>query len=626
MSTPPQSAIGRFFGWIWKFAVIVYRTLFVLSLLVGLFVMWTVLKGGSHAPIEDNVALVLAPSGALVEQFDRDPGQQLFERLSGEEPSQTLLRDLIEALDLARDDRRIAFAVLKLDALTDAGLPQLEELGAAMKRFQASGKKVIAYSPWYEQAPFYAAAQADEIVVDPLGMVHIEGFSTYNNYFKEALDKLGVQMNVFRVGEYKSAVEPFIRNDMSDEARTANLQWLGDLWNDYGRDVSRARKLPESAVPDYVSGMAAALQSGGGDAASYARDSRLVTHVEPLKEFRKRMAAVVGTDDEHGSFRQVHFSDYLRAAGQEKRLKTAASAAKGGKVGLVVVQGEIVDGPGDIGQAGGDTISQLLDEARRDPDVDAVVLRVDSPGGSVWASEQIRREVAALKADGKPVVASMSTVAASGGYWISMDANEIWAHGTTITGSIGIFGLIPTVDEGLAKLGIHTDGVGTTSLAGTLRLDRPLTPEVTAIIQSQINKGYRDFIDGVARARELPVDKVDALARGRVWSGSDAHELGLIDQLGSLEQAADAAARLAGLDPEAYELDELAPERGFTFELLSQFSGHVRIDGLPVVSRWLQQWLQQSDLERALGAFNDPRGMYARCECRPSMGGRVLAR
>ncbi|HSW15084.1 MAG TPA: signal peptide peptidase SppA [Solimonas sp.] len=625
MSDQKPSLIRRFFGAIWTIAVFTYRTLFIISLLIGLFVLFTFFQGGPVPQIEDNVALVLAPTGTLVEQIDQDPGQHFIESVRGEEPSQTLLRDLIEALDAARDDKRITFAVLKLDALADAGLPQLEELAVALRNFQSSGKKVIAYSPWYDQAPFFLASQADEIVLDPQGMVHVEGFSVYQNYFKTALDKLGVEMNVFRVGEYKSAVEPFIRTDMSEEARTANLEWLGDLWNDYARTVSDARRLPETAVPDYVSGMRSALEANGGDAAAYAKQSGMVTHVEELKEFRKRMAVIVGIDDDHGSFRQVHYSEYLRAMSFEKekeKLKAAAAkASKPGKVALVVVQGEIVDGPGDIGQAGGDTISDLLDQARRDKDVSAVVLRVDSPGGSVWASEQIRREVLALKAEGKPVVASMSTVAASGGYWVSMDAEQVWAHDSTITGSIGIFGLIPTISQGLEKLGITTDGVGTTELAGSLRLDRPLSPEVSSIIQSQINKGYRDFIEGVAKARRMPVEKVDEIARGRVWSGLDAKEIGLVDNLGGLEQAADAAAKLAGLDPANYELDEFAPDRGFAFHLLSQFSGQVKLDFLPGGTRWLQQLLSRTDAERALRAFNDPRGMYSNCYCRPGMGG-----
>ncbi|HEX4896045.1 MAG TPA: signal peptide peptidase SppA [Solimonas sp.] len=619
MSQEKSSLLSRFFAFIWKAFVFLFRAAVVLSFVVSLTLLWFTFRGGKPVTVEDNVALVLAPTGVLMEQIDEDPGERLLQNISGEEPAQSRLRDLIDALEAAKDDPRISFAVLKLDSLWDAGLPQMEELVAAMQEFRASGKKIVAYGPWYEQTQYYAAAQADEIVVDPMGMVVVEGFSLYQNYFKEALDKLGVDVHVFRVGEYKSAVEPFTRNDMSAEARQAGQQWLGDLWSQYGKAVAAGRQLPEDAVDNYVSTLSAGLAQAKGDTAGYAKAKGLVTHVETLAEFRKRMGAIVGFDDDHGSFRQIHYLQYLSAVDHARRQAQAPS--KPGRIALVVVQGEIVDGAGDVGQAGGDTITDLLDEARRDPDVAGVLLRVDSPGGSVWASEQIRRAVQQLKADGKPVVASMSTVAASGGYWVSMDANEIWAHESTITGSIGIFGLIPTLDRSLAKIGIHTDGVGTTSLAGAFRLDRPMSPEMGAIIQSQIDKGYRDFIEGVSKARKLPIEKVDNLARGRVWSGQDAKDLGLVDHFGGLDQAADAAARLAGFEPDAYELDERLPERDFASRLLAHFSGSIRVDLIPGVSARLREWSARSDLQRVLTSFNDPRGMYANCYCRPTQGG-----
>ncbi|HUP92180.1 MAG TPA: signal peptide peptidase SppA [Solimonas sp.] len=616
-----KSFLGRLFGLLWNVVVVIYRVAFVVSLVVLGVLAWMAFQGGPPPRVESNVALVLAPTGALVEQADRDPGQELFENLSGEAPAQSTLRDLIEALHAAASDSRIAFAVLKLDAMEDAGLPQLEEFNDGIREFQASGKKVIAYGPWYDQAHYYSAAQADEVVLDPLGIVYMEGFSSYQNYFKEALDKLGVQVHVFRVGEYKSAVEPFTRNDMSEEARKANLDWLGDLWQQYDAAIDAGRKLPAGTVDSYVRNFMPALEANHGDTAGYAKEAGLVTHLEKLAEFRHRMAAIVGTDDNHGSFRQVHYREYLRAVRHELGLNKIA--AKKGKVGLIVVQGEIVDGPGDVGQAGGDTISDLLDQARRDDEVSAVVLRVDSPGGSVWASEQIRRAVQQLKADGKPVVASMSTVAASGGYWVAMDADQIWAHASTITGSIGIFGLVPTLEQSLAKLGIHTDGVGTTPLAGAFRLDRALSPEVAHIVQSQIDKGYRDFISGVAEARSLSVEKVDSIARGRVWSGVDAKELGLVDELGSLQQAADAAAVLAGLQPGGYKLEDFQPERDFTSRLIARFSGSAALGSLPAgAAAWLRELLAKSDIERVLRTLNDPQGMYAHCYCTPSMGGR----
>lgn len=613
-----KSLLGRLFGLVWAVAIGIYRLFFILSFVVVGAVLWIALHGGSPVKIEDNVALVVAPTGVLVEQIDRDPGQEFVEELSGDQPKQTLVRDVTRSLEAAASDPRISLAVIKLEGLWSAGLPQLEEVAAAMKKFQAAGKKLIAYGPWYDQSQYFAAAQADEVVLDPLGMVALEGFSSYQNYFKEGLDKIGIQVNVFRVGEYKSAVEPFTRNDMSEEAKSANREWLSDLWHDYTQTIARARKLPDTAADDYVKNMRARLEQNNGDSALYAKQAGLVTHVETLTAFRKRMGAMVGFDDNHGSFRQINFHDYLRTIEHENG--KARAKQPDSKIGLVVVQGEIVDGQGDAGYAGGETISDLLDEARRDASIAAVVLRVDSPGGSVWASEQIRRAVQNLKADGKPVVASMSSVAASGGYWVSMDADEIWAHPSTITGSIGIFGMIPTIDKPLAKLGIHTDGVGTTPLAGAFRIDRPLSPDIAAIIQSQINKGYKEFIEGVAAARKLPVQKVNEIARGRVWSGADAVNLGLVDHTGGLAEAEAAAAKLAGLEPEAYELKEFLPERSFASKLVSRFSGSIKVNWLP---GWAEKFARQSDLSLALKAFNDPNGIYAHCFCTPSLGGRT---
>lgn len=614
-----RSFLGRLFNWIWRVVVGLYKLLVVGGLILVAAAMWLAYHGGPGVKVQNNVALILAPSGNLVEQLDYAPGRAFLENIAGDQPSQTLLRDLIDTLNKAAADPRIAFVVLKLDQLEGAGLAQLQELGDAVQQFRKSGKRVIAYGPWYEQSHYFLAAQADEISLDPLGAVNLEGLSSYNNYFKEGLDKLGVQVNVFRVGEYKSAVEPFIRNDMSDEAKTANREWLNDLWKTYVKRVAQLRHLPETAVDDYIRNFAAGLVKNNGDASLYAKSAGLVTHIETLIQFRKRMGAVVGFDEGHGSFRQINSVDYLAAVHHEAGKKMLEHDTK---VALVVVQGEIVDGRGELGQAGGETIADLLDQARRDRDVAAVVLRVDSPGGSVWASEQIRRQVENLRKEGKPVVASMSSVAASGGYWVSMNADQIWAQPTTITGSIGIFGLVPIINKPLEKLGIHTDGVGTTSLAGAFRIDRPLSPEVASIIQSQINKGYNDFITGVSQARELPLDKVNQIARGRVWSGLHAKSIGLVDQFGDLQNAVDAAAQLAGLDPDTYDLEEFMPESDFTAELLSRFSGSIHLNAIPGLPVWAHRLLERADIGRSLNWLNDPRSQYAYCFCTPSLGGR----
>lgn len=610
--------IVRFFNGLWTAVVWFYRLLVIAMLMVSLGLLWMSARDSSKALVEDNLALVIAPSGELVEQIDLDPAQRLAEEFAGEEPSQTLLRDLIEALDRAATDDRIRLAVIRMDGLGGAGLAQLEELGAAVARFKTAGKPVHAYAPYYEQGHYLVAAQASDVSVDPLGLVAVEGLSSQQLYFKEALDKLGVEVNVFRVGEYKSAVEPFTRNDMSDEAKAANRDWLGDLWTRYGMLTAEARKLPPESIDRYVSGFADGMTRLRGDSAAYAKEAGLVTHIETLQQFRERVGAEVGMDDDIGSFRQIWSNDYLRAA-------RAAGARPGDdrRIALVVVQGEIVDGPGEPGLAGGETISGLLDEARRDEGVSAVVLRVDSPGGSVFASEQIRRAVQALRADGKPVVASMASVAASGGYWVSMSADRIIAHPSTVTGSIGIFGLIPTLEKPLAKLGIHGDGVGTTPLAGSLRIDRPLSTEVKTIVQASIDKGYRDFIAGVAEGRSLKAEDVDRIARGRVWSGAKARELGLVDEFGGLDAAVKAAAGLAKLGEEEYRLEEFHPGSASPFQTLLQFLGQAAMPQplLNSLAGLVQRLGQAPELRSTLGWLNDPRGAYARCFCSVELGG-----
>ncbi|WP_420467970.1 signal peptide peptidase SppA [Panacagrimonas sp.] len=620
-----KSALRRFFEFIWGAVITLYRVLIVLSLIVFIGFAWFTLRGGPRPTVEDNIALVVWPSGDLVDQVDVE--LRLFERFTREPPSQTLLRDLVEAIDAAAADSRISSIVLKLDNLWSGGMPQMQELAAALQRFKATGKPVHAQSPYYDQTGYLAAAAADDVSVDPQGTVYLEGFGVYQNYFKDALDKLGVRMNVFRVGEFKAAVEPFIRNDMSEEARLANAEWLGDLWTEYGNAVGTARKLEAGAVSRYVQNYRVGVENLRGNSAVYAKEAGLVTHIETLEQFRQRMATDVGLDPEHGSFRQIHHSEYLRAARHDqKRKKSARRAAS--DIALVVVQGEIVDGLGERGQAGGDTVSELLEDARRDEEVAAVVLRIDSPGGSVWASEQIRRQVLALKAAGKPVVASMGSVAASGGYWVAMDADQIWAHPTTITGSIGIFGLVPTIDEPMAKLGISTDGVGTTSLAGAFRIDRPLSDEVKAIFQTEIERGYREFIDGVAAGRKLDPAKVESIAQGRVWSGDDAKGFGLIDAFGGLEPAAAAAAELAGLGEGEWALTPFEPAPTFAGGLLGEFFGSLKLDlgqvlGLPPATHPLMRALEQADAGNWLRRFNDPRGAYAHCMCAPDRAPRM---
>jgi protease-4 len=602
---------GRFFRSLWSAVVFLYRAIGIIATLLVLVGIWMVLSGGPPVHVENNIALVINPSGDLVEQDD-DAGRALVQQLRNGRPAETAMGDIIDALDAAAKDPRITAAVLELDDLGAASLAQVEEINAAVKRFRAAGKPVHAYGASYNQAQYLLATSATDIALDPMGELMLTGLGVYPLYFKDALDKLGVTVNVFRVGQFKSAVEPFERNDMSPAARMANAAWLGDLWQDYNNQVALARKLKAAPVDGYIAGFASGLEQLSGNAAAYAKTLGFVDRIETLPEFRKRVANKVGLDKDTGSFRQIGFQDYLRA------VPSPDASRSGSEIAVVTVEGDIVDGIGMRGEAGGDSISALIDSVRRDDNVAALVLRVNSPGGSVNASEKIRRAIQGVQDDGTPVVVSMSGVAASGGYWISMDADEIWAHASTITGSIGIFGMWPTFDQPLNKLGIHSDGIGTTPLAAALHMDRPMTDDMKRIMQSTVEFGYRQFISGVAKGRDLPADKVEQIAQGRVWSGAAAKKLGLVDDLGGLHEAIASAAELAGLKPGAYRVTMLKPQRSFWQEVMDDVAGdsHAALGWTGMLKNL--QWQPANRalaVTRQLSHFNDPRGEYAYCFC-----------
>lgn len=603
--------IKKFFARIWAFVEILRRVVVTLGIIAFLVVIALVINGGKPVVVEDNIALVFAPTGEVVDQIDIDPRASVLAELSGEPPQQTLLRDLIDTLDYAAADDRIAVVILKLDLMTSIGMAQAQELAAAIQRFRQSGKPVYAYGPGYDQRDYYLAVQADKIFMDPLGLLLIEGFSTYQQYFAEALEKLGVSVNVFRVGDYKSAVEPFVRRDMSEEAKEANLAWLGDLWTVWRQQVASARNIQPADVDAFIADYPENLAAQNGDVAAMALEKGWVDELVTRQQLREKLIAMVEQDEDHGSFRQMHSRPYLRVLRRENQTLPQEK-----QVGVIVAQGALAAGNSDTGVAGSDTIGQLISQARRDDNIAALVLRVNSPGGGVYASEFIRRELALAQADGKPVVVSMSNVAASGGYWISMNADRIFAMESTITGSIGIFGLFPTFEKPLGKLGVHTDGVGTTPLAGAFRGDRPLSDEVATSIQWVLNDNYRRFTQGVANGRSLAVDQVKDIAQGRVWSGVAAKERGLVDSYGGLQTAIDAAAALANLNE--FDVEYVAPPEDIRMKLLRRFSFSAG------------QWLPESLLDHAAQKWGlagwqklremaswmrDPNHAYAHCLC-----------
>jgi len=566
--------------------------------------------------VPSKAALLVSPEGQLVEQMSGDPLERALQEARGQGRPETLLWDLTDSIRAAAKDKRIPAMAIDLEHFDGAGQPTLEELARAIREFRATGKKVIAYGTELTQDRYYIAAQADEIYLDPLGFVLIDGYGRYRMFFKEALDKLGVNINVFRVGAFKSAVESYTRTDMSPEDREESLAYLNALWSNYQAAMTRARKLPADAVATYVSTLSKTVPAAGGNAAQVALQANLITGIKSRLEVEKRLVDLVGRDETSGGFQSVSAQDYVRVAHAEKKLHGDGKK----KIGVIVAAGEILDGDQPPGTVGGDSTSRLIRQARMDKDVQAVLLRVDSPGGSVMASEQIYRELQALRAAGKPVIVSMSDLAASGGYYISAPADEIWASPATLTGSIGIFAIIPTIDKTLGKVGVSVDGVGTTPLAGQLRLDRPLGPESRALLQAEIERGYDVFLERVSAGRKKSREQVDAIAQGRVWAGADAKRLGLVDGLGSFDDAAKAAARRAKLTD--YQLEFIEPELSWAQELVLQMktrivravaSADTRSHALAQVAARLDPLTRE--VER-LSRFSEPNRVYAYCFCR----------
>jgi len=569
--------IGRIFVGIWRGldGLRKFLHLVVLLTIFG-FVVGALRTSIPH--IADKSALVIEPKGEIVEQLSGSAVDQAMARVQGDARDETLLWDLVDALKAAKKDARISAVVLDLNSMTAGGQPTLAELTAAIKDFRSSGKKVVAHATSYLQESYYVASAADEIYLDPMGLVAIDGYDRYRTYYKDLLDKLGVEVNLFRVGAYKSAAEVYVRSDMSPEDREESLAYLNGLWFNYRKAVAEARGLTPTDISDYVNNSVPAMLAAKGNSAKVALDAKLVTGLKSSLDVERRMVELVGGDskkteekveadksDAGESYNSTSLEDYLRVVQAEKRARSGGKD----KIGVIIAAGEILDGSQPPGTVGGETAAMLIRQAREDDDVKAIVLRVDSPGGSVFASEQIYREVRAAQEAGKTVVVSMGDLAASGGYYIASSADEIWAHPATITGSIGIFGAIPTFQNTLNKLGVSVDGVGTTKLSGQLRLDRPLGEDAKVLLQSFIERGYEEFLGHVAEGRKKTRDEVHAIAQGRVWIGTDAKSNGLVDHLGLFDQAVKSAARLAELSDD-YEVERIEPELSWAESLALQ--------------------------------------------------------
>ncbi len=611
-----RGSFARIFSMLWSGIDGIRK---VLHLIILLFIFSIVISAlASKTPtMPAEASLVIRPVGSLVEQLAGDPYERALQELLGEEKPQTLVQDVIDGLDFAKADSRIKAVVLDLSAMPGGGLSKLQRIGNAIDDFKSSGKPIIATADYYGQGAYYLASHADEVYLHPDGLFLLRGFGIYINYYKGMLDKLRVDWNVFKVGTHKSAPEPFTRDSMSDENRVSMSNLLDQLWGLYKADVVAARELEENTIDDLMSNLVEYTETLNGDLAQMALDFGFVDGLLTRDELRDRIIEVSETEaDEHGNFPATELDDYL----VQMRLIKGDSAADE-NVAVVVAAGEILNGSQPPGTIGGDSTARLLRKAQNDDSVKAVVLRVDSPGGSAFASEVIRNEVQALKAAGKPVVVSMSSVAASGGYWISMAADRIFASKYTITGSIGIFGMFPTFQRSLDAIGITTDGVGSTFWAGELRADREMTDETRTMFQLIINKGYDDFISKVAMHRGIDKPDVDTIAQGQIWTGNEAFEHGLIDEIGDMDAAIASAAELAELEQGQYGMkyfeEELSPGEQLALDLMGG-------------AKWLgfnpeNLATQRSSVERIasllqdavspLLRLNDPKGVYAHCFC-----------
>ena len=583
------------------FARVSLANLFVVALLViGIALLFT---GPDQVDVPDGAALVVSPSGSIVEQKAAPDPLALLG--GGGWGGQVVLAELLDGIDKARKDDRISTLVLDLSSLGYVAPAQLEVVGAALQAFRDEGKKMVAKSRFYGRDQYYLASFADEVYVHPMGDVMITGYGMFANYYQGLFEKLDVNVHVFRVGTYKAAVEPYTRSDMSPAAKEANQQLVDSLWARYVDRVAENRTLERDALVDYVNRYDELLTQADGDAAQLALDSGLVDGMLVNQEVTERLQELAGEDGD--SYRRVSFGNYL-----QPRIPPLF----GNTIGVIAASGLIVMGEAPRGVIGADSMASLLRDAREDEAVKAVVLRVDSGGGSALASELIRQEIVRVQEAGKPVVVSMGGTAASGGYWIAATADEIWAAPTTITGSIGIFAILPTFEETLGRVGVTYDGVRTGPLVGD-PVTGGISEQMAGVLQATVDHGYRQFIDLVAKGRDLTTEQVAAIAEGRVWTGERAFELGLVDQLGHLADAVDSAAKLAGIErfKVRYVEKPITP-----LEMLQQQA----LENLGFAASTGQLWGVTGELAgqlRKMNAFNDPKNLYALCgPCESSSG------
>ncbi|MBH3129923.1 signal peptide peptidase SppA [Serratia marcescens] len=604
--------IAGIFRWTWRLLnfirELILNLFLVLLILVGVGIYLS-FQSSSTSTAPARGALLVDLSGVVVDQPSvnnrvRQWGRELLGASSSRLQENSLF-DVVDSIRKAKDDKNITGMVLQLNDFVGADQPSLRYIGKALREFRDSGKPIFAIGDSYNQTQYYLASYANKVFLSPQGAVDLHGFATNNLYYKSLLDMLKVTTNIFRVGTYKSAVEPLIRDDMSPAAREADSRWIGGLWQNYLETVAANRQLTPQQLFPGAAGVLSGLQAAGGDTARYALDNKLVDELASRTAIENQLVKTFGWDKQVNDFNAISIYDY----------QPKPDANQGGKIAVVFANGAIMDGPQTPGNVGGDTTAAELRQARLDPAVKAVVFRVNSPGGSVSASEVIRSELAAVRAAGKPVVVSMGGMAASGSYWVSTPADYIIASPSTLTGSIGIFGIINTYEKTLDTLGVHTDGVATSPLAD-IAVTKALPQEFSQMMQLNIENGYKNFLDLVAKSRKMTPQQVDQIAQGHVWLGSDAKANGLVDQLGDFDDAVKKAAELAKL--QQWQLDWFVDTPSLSDMVLSQFGVSIHAMLPAAIQAMLPAPLASvaNAVKEQPGLFNnlnDPQNRYAIC-------------
>ncbi len=601
----------RFFGGISTFLqrvrLVLVNTLTAIVLIVLLLSLGSLFSQRDTFEMPESGALRVALEGSLVDQETYvDPADMLF---NPDLPSETLVYELVQAIEAAASDPRINSMTLVLDDLESAGMSKIQEVGNAILAFRESGKPVIAVADNFSQQQYLLASYADRILMHPMGIVEVVGISSYNTYMAEALEKLKVDVHVFRTGPHKNAVEPFIANEMSPETREQSQRLIDELWGQYTQGIMQRREISPEDLFKYTHEMDQALLKGDRSLGEIARDLNLVDELVTRDQLMAEIQAVAGAN-EAGDF--YNFTNAIGYYHNEVNDVPTDSP----RVGYLVAKGQILDGVQSPGSIGGDSLAYQLKQARLNDELSALVLRVDSPGGSAFASEVIRRELELFREANIPVVVSMSSVAASGGYWISTPANEIWATASTITGSIGAFAVVPVVDRSLGSLGLNTDGVDTTPLSSAFRLDKPLSDQAKSIFQSQIDFLYSEFLQIVSDGRDMPMEQLEPIAGGRVWTGTQALDLGLVDHLGDQFDAIESAASLASIS-DNYQVYRIEPQLTFIEQLVRDLFGQlsVTLASISGEQRWYQKivalFIELPEQTNLL--LSDPQNQYLHC-------------